>query len=214
MSNKINLKELDTYVYIDSSNIRNALRISHVELDYAMLLNYFKTTYRLLKVIKYFEGIDRTDLDKIKLFENYEKLGYEMKTLERKSYNNPPKFKIFKCVNCKEKNTVEILKESKTLKSNIDVYLCSELMGDLLSVKRESHAIILTCDGDYAEMIKNVLSKNENIHISVFSTSFTKYNNYLSVRLKELERVERYYLVNILNIKDKIRVIDQKKAKK
>lgn len=204
--NKIKLKDLETYVYIDSSNIRNALKVSHRKLEWKMLYQYFENSYKNLQSVKYFEGIDKEDSLKTMEFQNLKKFGYEIKALERKAYINPPKYKTFKCQNCKEKNTVEILKESKTLKSNVDVYLCSELMGDLLSYNKPVHAIILTCDGDYAEMIRNTIEKNMNVHISVFATPFTKYNNYLSIRLKELERIERYYLVNILNIKDKISV--------
>ncbi|MEI7579502.1 MAG: NYN domain-containing protein [bacterium] len=201
---KLNLKELDTYVYIDSSNIRNALKMSNRRMDWKMLFDYLSSTYKNLLSTKYFEGIDKNDNVKLNEFKVIETYGYELKTLGRKAYINSAKYKTFKCINCKEKNTVEILKESKTLKSNIDVYLCSELMGELINISKESHAIILTCDGDYAEMIRNLLKKNKNIHISVFATPFSKTNNYLSVRLKELERIDRYYLVNIMNIKDRI----------
>lgn len=166
-----------------------------------------------MQKVKYFEGIDKTDTTKLAEFEALKAIGYELKTLERKTYTNSPKFKAFKCKKCNQKNTVEILKESETLKSNVDVYLCSELMGDILLYKRRVHAIILTCDGDYAEMIKNVLDKNPNVYISVFATPFTKYNNYLSVRLKELERVDRYFLVNALNIKDKVSEPQQPKKR-
>lgn len=191
---KTNLKKLDVYVYIDASNIKNALKVSGINLSFLRLLQYFESTYKNLESVKYFEGIDKKDTGRHKFFRDLQKLGYDLKTLERKAYTNPSKYKTFKCKNCKEKNTVEILHKSKTLKSNIDVYLCSELMGDLLAKKKPSHAILLTCDGDYAEMIRNILEKNKNIHISVFSTPFTKTNNYLSVRLKELERIDRYYL--------------------
>lgn len=198
------LKELDTYVYLDSSNIRNALRVSGVNLDFKKLYKYLSITYKNLKSVKYFEGVDKENIETIEKFKELGKVGYKMKTLERKSYFNSAKRRTFKCTNCKEKNQVEILRESKTLKSNVDVYLCSELMGDLLTVEKPSHAIIFSCDGDFAEMIKNLLEKNPNVHVSVFSTPFTKNNNYLSVRLKQLERINQYYLVNILNIKDKI----------
>ena len=206
-----NLKKLDTYIYIDSSNIRNALRVSDIKINWMKLYDYFINTYKNIKHINYFEGIDKSDISKLKEFKQLEKKGYVLKTLERKTYSNSAKYKTFKCAHCKEKNSVEILKESKALKSNIDVYLCSELMGDLFDATKETHAIILTCDGDYAEMIKNILEKNQNIRISVFATPFTKHNNYLSIRLKELERMAGYYLVNILNIKDRIGEKNSKK---
>ncbi|NCO12520.1 MAG: hypothetical protein COZ34_02525 [Candidatus Pacebacteria bacterium CG_4_10_14_3_um_filter_34_15] len=128
-----------------------------------------------------------------------------MHTLVRKSYSNYAKYRSFKCSGCDKKNKVEILKKSKTLKSNVDVYLCSELLGDLLNVEKPFHIIIFSCDGDFSEMIENMLRKNKYAYITVFATPFTKYNNYLSIRLKQLERVNRYYLSNILNIKDKVK---------
>ncbi len=201
---KHRLKDLDTYVYIDSSNIRNSLKVFDRKIDWIKLCKYFQETYKSLKRINYFEGIDKADYKKNVEFIKFRECGYTIKMLERKAYKNNPKYKIFKCLNCKKKNRVEILKKSKTFKSNIDVYLCSELMGDLLTYSKPVLAIILSCDGDYAEMIRNIINKNSNVHISVFATPFKKYNNYLSVRLKELERIDRYYLVNILNIKDKI----------
>ncbi|MBT3249240.1 MAG: NYN domain-containing protein [Candidatus Pacebacteria bacterium] len=202
---KIILKDLDTYVYLDSSNIRNALRVVGVKLDFIKLYKYLNTTYKHLKTVKYFEGADVKNKKAAKQFKLLEKTGYKMHTLVRKSYQNKAKYRSFKCGDCDKKNTVEILKKSKTLKSNVDVYLCSELMGDLLNVNRPFHIIIFSCDGDFSEMIENMLKKNKHAHITVIATPFTKHNNYLSIRLKQLERVDRYYLANIINIKDKIK---------
>lgn len=78
-------------------------------------------------------------------------------------------------------------------------------MGDSLNIRKPFHIIIFSCDGDYAEMIKKILEKNKNAHVSVFATPFTKNNNYLSIRLKELERIDRYHLANIMNVKDRIK---------
>ena len=128
-----------------------------------------------------------------------------MHTLIRKSYQNNAKYKSFKCNNCNKKHTVEILKKSKTLKSNVDVYLCSELMGDSLNISKPFHLIIFSCDGDFSEMIENILKKNKYAHVTVLATPFVKYNNYLSIRLKKLEKIDRYYLANIMNIKDRIK---------
>ena len=165
---------------------------------------YLKSTYGNLKSVKYFEGIDRYDIAKKEELEKLKTSGYEIRSLERKSYKESPKYRTFICRNCHHKNKVKVSKKSKKLKSNVDVYLCSELMGDLLKSKKFVHAIILSCDGDYAEMIRNMIERNSNVYISVFATPFTKSNNYLSIRLKHLERIDRYYLVNIFNIKDRI----------
>jgi uncharacterized LabA/DUF88 family protein len=202
---KIKLKDLNTYVYIDSSNISNALKVCNIELDFFKLYVYLKKTYPKLKSIKYFEGLDREDYRKQKTFEKLQQLGYEIKTLQRKTYPYPAKYRIFRCSNCNTKNNIRILRKKKVLKSNIDVYLCSELMSDLLNLRAYTHAIIFTCDGDFADMIAKILNRNKKLHISVFATPFRQKNNYLSIRLKELENISRYYLVNILNIKDYIK---------
>lgn len=200
----INLKELPTFVYIDASNIKNALKVSNINIDWQKLYKYFSKTYANLKQIQYFEGADNNDNLKHKEFSQLEKFGYITKTLSRKSYINPAKYKIFKCNFCKKVNNINIIKKSVSLKSNIDVYLCTQVITDVFTFGKPVHIIVLSCDGDYAEMINKILELKKDAYISVFATPFTKTNNYLSVRLKELERKDRYYLVNILNIKDLI----------
>lgn len=202
---KIYLKDLPAYVYIDASNIRNALKTFNIEIDFLNLYKYFNDKYLNLVSIKYFEGIDRENVSKRKDLEELERAGYTIRSLERKRHLKTAKYKNIRCVNCGKQNKVQILKETRKLKSNIDVYLCSELMEDLLKKRKNSHAILLSCDGDYAEMVKSLLFKNKNVYFSVFATPFVKNNNYLSIRLKELEKLEGYQLVNILNIKDKIK---------
>lgn len=205
------LKSLNTFVYIDSSNINNALKTFNRKINWELFYDYLKDTYPKLKFIKYYEGIDKTDKSKYSEFQKLETKGFTLRTLERKTYSNQPKYKSFKCRKCKTKNRVEILKQSKVLKSNIDVYLCTDLICDVLNNKNPFHVIIISCDGDYAEMIKAIIDNNENSHISVFATPYLKNNNYLSVRLKQLEQIDRYYLVNIMNIKDRISTLELKK---
>lgn len=207
---KINLKQLNTFVYIDASNIKNALRVLNVTIDWQKLYSYFKENYINLRQIMYFEGIDRDDVVKQKEFNGLKNIGYLLKTLSRKSYIDSPKNKIYKCKYCQKENTVNISPKSVKLKSNVDVYLCTEVLANVISPHQPIHIIILSCDGDYAEMIRKILDLKKDIFVSVFATPFTKNNNYLSIRLKELQRIDRYYLVNILNIKDKISSIKTK----
>ncbi len=75
---KNNLKELDTFIYIDASNIKNALKVSGITLNFTSLIKYFKNNYKNLKSIKYFEGIDKEDTEKTKAFEELNTLGYEL----------------------------------------------------------------------------------------------------------------------------------------
>ena len=79
--NKTKLKDLYTYVYIDSSNIKNALKVSHRQIDWKMLFDYLKNTYKNLKVVNYFEGIDKADMGKTEEFKNLEKYGYKIKKI-------------------------------------------------------------------------------------------------------------------------------------
>lgn len=200
------LKKLSTYVYIDASNIKNALKVSNVVVDWQKLFNYFSQTYLNLKQIQYFEGADNRDSTKHQEFTKLNKIGYSLNILSRKSYLNPPKFKLIKCKYCKKENNINITNKSIILKSNIDVYLCTEAITNALTIGKPVHIIILSCDGDYAEMVNKLIGTKKDVYVSVFATPFTKQNNYLSVRLKELERLDRFYLVNILNIRDYISV--------
>lgn len=198
------LKEMQLYVYIDASNIKNALKSLCIDIDWTNLYRYITSTYKNTIAIKYFQGIDKNDTKNCNILKKLENIGYEIKSINRQAYQTRTKYKKFRCRNCGQNNVVRILPSKKILKSNIDVYLCSELMGDLLNVHRKTHAILFTCDGDYAEMIKNIIYKNKKVYVSVFATPYTHMNNYLSSRLKELGNIERFFLVNILNIKDKI----------
>jgi hypothetical protein len=95
---------------------------------------------------------------------------------------------------------------TNVFKSNIDVYLCTELFSDIFDKLKPIHLVIFSCDGDYAEMIKKALDLNSHLSVSVFATPYTRHNKYLSSRLQELVGYSaRYHLVNIENIKDKIK---------
>ncbi len=154
---KVYLKDLPAYVYIDASNIRNALKTFNIEIDFLNLYKYLHDKYSNLVSIKYFEGIDREDVSKRKNLEELERAGYIIRSLERKRYLKSAIYKNIKCKNCGRQNRVQILKETRKLKSNVDVYLCSELIGDLLKKRKKSQAILLSCDGDYSEMVKGIL---------------------------------------------------------
>lgn len=198
---------MKTYVYIDASNIRNALMNSGISINFLKLFSYLKGKYPNLVSIKYFEGITSGDIIKKKLFKSYKAQGVGIYSLERKSYLNEAKYKTFTCKECGKKNSVEIKKSTIVKKSNIDVYLCSELFGDAFQEKEGIHFVIFSCDGDYAEMIKKLFKFYPESSVSVFATQYTKTNLYLSSRLQKLvsDYPRKYHLVNIENIKDKIK---------
>ena len=93
------------------------------------------------------------------------------------------------------------------LKSNIDVYLTSDLLECVARSKDPINIIILSCDGDYAEAIKTTLRLSPDSCVTVLATPVTEANNCLSVRLKQLSREldrSNYKLSNINNIRDYI----------
>jgi len=200
----LELLTLKTFVYIDASNIRNALRKSHFEIDFLKLYDYIKQKYEHLDSVKYFEGFDSEDEEKKKLFDSYEKVGMTMHLLSRKSYTSPAKFVQFSCEKCKSPNKVQVFEEKTTFKSNIDVFLSTEIFSDIIQAREPLHLVIVSCDGDYAEMIKKILELYPKTYVTVVATPFKRFGNYLSARLSELKQMERYHLINILTVKDKI----------
>ena len=200
----LELLKLKTYVYIDGSNIRNALRKAHFDVDFIKLYEYIKQKYNYLEAVKYFEGVDIEDKEKKALFDEYTKAGMIIRSLERKSYTSKEKYTYIACEHCQKKNKVVLREEKTTLKSNIDVFLSTEIFADLIINREPLHVVIVSCDGDFAEVIKKVLELYPKTFVTVVATPFRKYGNYLSTRLHELKDKERYSLMNILTAKDKI----------
>lgn len=199
------LHNLDTYVFIDVSNIRWAcLKTLNLWLEFAELADYFRRKYPNLKDLRYYEGIALGDTKKQKTFAYLARKGYTICPLERKSYNSTESEKReIKCPRCGNEWPAEFRKVHRTMKSNVDVYLASELLGIAYAAAHPLHIIIVACDGDYAEMIKCAL-RNPNVTISVLATpsvrDWTK--NTLSTRLKRIfvdypPQTKRYQLQGI-----------------
>ncbi|MCL2254932.1 MAG: NYN domain-containing protein [Lachnospiraceae bacterium] len=207
MGKTTNLADLDTYVFIDVSNIRSAaLRSCQIKLDFIKLIAYFQEKYMNLKSVRYYEGIAKYDKERLEQFKEYEKSGYEICSLARKTYIDPAVYRTFICKNikCKTPNRIRVLAPSTKMKSNVDVYIATELLEIAHSAKKPTHIILLACDGDYAEMIRSAV-KNKNVHVTVIATPPTKINNALSARLKQLRNtIPNYQLTNIMSFKDKI----------
>lgn len=65
----MNLSEVETYVYIDVSNIRYACRRGcDFNLDFVKLYSYLKTKYLNTQEIRYYEGISIGDGKKMNYF--------------------------------------------------------------------------------------------------------------------------------------------------
>lgn len=199
---------MPTYVLIDVSNIRSCcLRTCDFRINFKKLLDYLKQKYSKLQDVRYYEGIAKGDKKKNLEFKKLEKSGYTIKSLSRKSYINKAIIKNIECKKCHHKNRTTVLPQSKKLKSNVDVFLTTELLEIAFSTKKPTHIILFSCDGDYAEAIKSA-TKNSNIYITVVATPPVKdpEKNTLSSRLKQLykEIPNQYQLSNISTIKNYI----------
>lgn len=161
-------------------------------------------------------GVANNDTAKQAEFNNLQAAGYEIRALERKSYIQEAVYKEVKCKNCKTTRRVQVLKRSVSLKSNVDVYLATDLLKIAYLATRPTQIILVACDGDYAEMIKSALETNRNISIKVIATPVVpqvrlpngkfKNINSCSTRLQKLkgEKYPSFYLVNIRDIQDYI----------
>ncbi|MCL2038767.1 hypothetical protein FWG86_02625 [Candidatus Saccharibacteria bacterium] len=138
------------------------------------------------------------------IFKKYQRYGYEVLSLDRKKYITKATYKKVKCHKCKTIRHIQVSSQIAKFKSNVDVYLCSEMMFDATQVKGAAHLILLSCDGDYAEMIKKLLTNFPLLHITVLATPFTSPVNFLSIRLIEMRQYKNYHLTDISTIKDKI----------
>jgi uncharacterized LabA/DUF88 family protein len=206
MNNKKSMRK--TFVFIDVSNMRSACRMSgNFEIDFVKYYGYLVQKYPNLKEVRYYEGISRDDIKKKEHFKYLSDLGYIVCSLERKGYINKARFKECKCPNCSNVCSVCISPSSVKLKSNVDVFLASNMLKTAIKEKGLIHIVLVSCDGDYAESIKDILELRADVFISIMATQKRKKNNYLSARLCGLrdKYPDRIALINIENIKDKIK---------
>ncbi|MBR0424434.1 NYN domain-containing protein [Candidatus Saccharibacteria bacterium] len=213
MTSGVKLKDRDTHVFIDASNIRSAcLKSCNFNIDFTKLYTYLNNKYPNLKEVGYYEGIARNDGKKQLIFDQLDRTGYSVRALRRRTYTNPAVMKNFKCRHCGERNRIEVLHQEIVMKSNVDVFLTAEMLKVAYESTTPTHIVIFTCDGDYAEAIR-VAVRNENVVVTVVGTPFIQEleKNALSVRLRELRRElpEQYHLNNIEDIKDSVRVDEE-----
>lgn len=119
-----------------------------------------------------------------------------------------------KCPKCNNEWTAKFTHERKALKSNVDVYLASDMIARASIANHPTRLILVSCDGDYAEAIKTAINLNKNISIAVLATPKVKdlNKNALSVRLRQLAaQISRYILQDITSIQN---YIEEKKITK
>lgn len=79
---------LDTYVFVDASNIRAAcLKTLDFKIDFCKLLGYFQKKYPNLKAAYYYEGKSKDDTEKQVEFDSLTAAGYGVRFLEKSLYS-------------------------------------------------------------------------------------------------------------------------------
>lgn len=211
MTEKTKLADLETYVYIDVSNIRLACQKTlGWDVDFYKLRKYFRDKYANLQEVRYYEGLAVGDLEKKKELGRLRRAGYEICSLARKAYSEPAVYRRVRCRRCGHTWDAKVMSSTLKKKSNVDVYLASDMLTRALTSRKRMHIILVSCDGDYAEAIRNLLNANPRIQVSVLATPPVKdlKKNTLSVRLKQLRReLDGYRLMDISNFADYIRKI-------
>lgn len=206
-SKKSDLSSYRTYVFIDASNIRSAcLKSLGFKIDFMRLRQYLQGKYPNLKELRYYEGIADNDFKKRQYFRQLGENGYNVCGLERKAYQDVTWVTgKTTCPNCKVRHDAKIKKKTTALKSNVDVYLATDFIIKAMSVRRKVHLIIVSCDGDYAEMIKAALGKRKRLFVTVLATPARHdKRNTLSSRITALRRERNFVLRNIDNIRNRI----------
>lgn len=198
------LSDLDTYVFIDASNIRAAcLKTLGLKIDFKRFLKYLKRKYPKLKEVRYYEGIANDDADKKKVFSALSRAGYTVCSLSRKSYTEPAVYKTVRCRKCGNTWKTVALKKALKLKSNVDVYLATDFLRQAYLAKKPCRLILVSCDGDYAEMIRSAIESNKNVEIVVIATPHVRdySKNSFSVRIRQLRgHLPRFTIVSIDSI--------------
>ena len=211
-TDKISQRRLDTYVFVDVSNIRMACQKTlGFHLDFVRLIQYFQERHPNLKDVRYYEGVAKGDEKKQKMLQFLGEKGYTICPLVRKSYNSVEIEEIdAKCPKCGNEWVMELSREHKAMKSNVDVYLASDMVALASQADHPTHIVIVSCDGDYAEAIKTAINLNKNISVAVLATPFVKdmRKNTLSTKLQKLTAqlpAARFMLRNVADIQDHIR---------
>lgn len=209
--NRNSRQHRDTYIYIDVSNIRLAcLKTLGIRLDFVKLLDYLKKRYPNARDIRYYEGISIDDAKKRGMFNFLAQKGYTICDLERKSYHSVEVTEQeVKCPKCGNRWIKKFSCERKVLKSNVDVYLASDMVAQASSVNHPINLVLVSCDGDYAEAVKTILRLNPDASIEVLATPLVKdpTRNTLSTRLRKLASITsatRFAILNIDDVRDKI----------
>lgn len=125
-----------TYAFIDASNIIYGARDQGWKIDLKKLLLYLKQKFSASKSFFYY-GKDSKSAQKEAFLRKLKKFGYTLRVKEIKRYG-------------------------RKSKANCDVDLTRDM---LLKMKEYQRALVLTGDGDFAPLLKYLISKKRRIII-------------------------------------------------
>lgn len=127
-------RKIKTYAFIDASNIIYGARAEGWFIDQKKLLHYLKTRFNVSKAFFYY-GRDSKSPKKEKFLQKLRDFGYILRVKEIKRYGSKSK-------------------------ANCDVDLTMDV---LLKIHEYQCAIVLTGDGDFAPLLRYLLSKKKKV---------------------------------------------------
>lgn len=128
------MKKLKTIAFVDAANIIYGTKEEKWFIDLNKLLKYLKEKYGVLKAFFYY-GKDSKNAKEERFLKRIEDFGYTLRVKEIKRFG-------------------------KKTKANCDVDLTMDV---LLMMKEYKQAIILSGDGDFAPLLRYIISKKKKV---------------------------------------------------
>ena len=189
--------------FIDVYNTANTTeKLHNFVIDWARLYDYLKNKWNCEKIF-FYAGIEIGDSSTEEEYILLGKLGYEMRTKPTMSYKRKDKPVQIICSKCGEENTKNV-PMGYDKKSNCD----SELTVDTLELAQPNTEMFLfTGDGDFAYLIKKLIEKGVSVKLVSSNIKSSISNRRFSSRLRELLRIKEVNLVEINNLRERIKKV-------
>lgn len=169
------------FVFIDAENIRNSVQdYGYKDLDYIKLYDWLKNKLKISRVYLY-AGVERGDIDKEKMLNNLQKIGYYVSIKKVSIYSQKPFTVSVPCNKCGNVITKVIYRPNKQ-KANCD----TELTLDIINCgvrKKYNEIIVFSGDGDFCRVYEYV-SKTLKKKVIVYSP----FDYRTSLKVKEQDK--------------------------
>ena len=189
--------------FIDVYNTANTTeKLHNFVIDWAKLYDYLKNKWNCEKIF-FYAGIEIGDSNTEEEYASLKKLGYEMQTKLTMSYKRKDKAIKIICSKCSAENTKSV-SMGYDKKSNCD----SELTVDTLELAQPNTEMFLfTGDGDFAYLIKKLIEKGVSVKLVSSNVKSSTSNRRFSSRLRELLRIKEVNLIEINNLRERIKKV-------